>query len=41
MTVGMLLSATANDVIALSIWRVVTGLGIGGMLASINAMVAE
>ncbi len=41
MTVGMLLSATANDVITLSIWRVVTGLGIGGMLASINAMVAE
>ncbi len=41
MTVGMLLSATAEDVIALSIWRIVTGLGIGGMLASINAMVAE
>ncbi len=41
MTVGMLLSATADDVIALSIWRIVTGLGIGGMLASINAMVAE
>jgi len=41
MTVGMLLSATAEDVIALSLWRIVTGLGIGGMLASINAMVAE
>lgn len=41
MAAGMLLSATANDVYALSIWRIVTGLGIGGMLASINAMVAE
>ncbi|MBM0106048.1 MFS transporter [Steroidobacter sp. S1-65] len=41
MTLGMLFSATANNVVALSIWRVITGLGIGGMLASINAMVAE
>lgn len=41
MTVGMLLSATAHNVYMLAVWRVVTGLGIGGMLASINAMVAE
>jgi len=41
MTVGMLLSATADSMMALALWRVVTGLGIGGMLASINAMVAE
>jgi benzoate transport len=41
MTVGMLLSATADSIMALVVWRVVTGLGIGGMLASINAMVAE
>jgi benzoate transport len=41
MTVGMLLSATADSITALVVWRVVTGLGIGGMLASINAMVAE
>lgn len=41
MTVGMLLSATADSIMALAVWRVVTGLGIGGMLASINAMVAE
>lgn len=41
MTLGMLLSATSNSVTALAIWRVITGLGIGGMLASINAMVAE
>lgn len=41
MTLGMLLSATAESITALAIWRVITGLGIGGMLASINAMVAE
>jgi MFS family permease len=41
MTLGMLLSATSNSIAALAIWRVITGLGIGGMLASINAMVAE
>jgi benzoate transport len=41
MTVGMLLSATAESITTLALWRVVTGLGIGGMLASINAMVAE
>lgn len=41
MTAGMLGAATAHDVITLSIWRVLTGLGIGGMLASTNAAVAE
>src|SRR5688500_3671923 len=41
MTLGMLFSATSRSVTALAIWRVITGLGIGGMLASINAMVAE
>jgi benzoate transport len=41
MTAGMLLSATADSITALVTWRVLTGLGIGGMLASINAMVAE
>lgn len=41
MTLGMLFSATADTVTALAIWRVITGLGIGGMLASISAMVAE
>src|SRR5690606_32762389 len=41
MTLGMLFSATASNVTALAIWRVITGLGIGGMLASINAMVSE
>jgi benzoate transport len=41
MTLGMLLSATANSIATLVVWRVLTGLGIGGMLGSINAMVAE
>lgn len=38
---GMFLSATAGDVYVLALWRVITGLGIGGMLAAINAMAAE
>jgi MFS family permease len=29
------------ELVHISIWRVITGLGIGGMLASINAVVAE
>lgn len=41
MSAGMYLASTAHDVSTLSIWRVLTGLGIGGMLASTNAAVAE
>ncbi|MEG3153216.1 MFS transporter, partial [Sphingomonas sp. ZT3P38] len=41
MTIGMLGAATANGVEVLSAWRVLTGLGIGGMLAATNAAVAE
>lgn len=41
MTVGMLLVTTATDTIQLSVWRVIVGLGIGGILACINAVVAE
>lgn len=41
MTIGMLGAATANGVIVLMLWRVLTGLGIGGMLAATNAAVAE
>ena len=41
MTFGMLMATTVGSVVELSIWRVVTGLGIGGMLAAITAMVAE
>ena len=41
MAIGMFLATTAHDVVSLSIWRVLTGLGIGGMLAAINAVAAE
>ena len=41
MGVGMLLSATAKDIYIMSAYRFFTGLGIGAMLASINAMAAE
>ncbi|MBN8816798.1 MAG: MFS transporter [Sphingomonas sp.] len=41
MTAGMLGAATAHNVQILSGWRFFTGLGIGGMLASTNAAVAE
>ena len=41
MTIGMFLATQAVGVITLSAIRLVTGLGIGGMLASTNAMVAE
>jgi len=41
MAAGMLAVTTATGLSSLSIWRVVTGLGIGGMLAAINAVAAE
>ncbi|TPG53877.1 MFS transporter [Sphingomonas glacialis] len=41
MAAGMFGAATAHDVVSLSAWRVLTGLGIGGMLAATNAAVAE
>lgn len=41
MAVGMAAASTARDVVTLSAWRVLTGLGIGGMLAATNAAVAE
>lgn len=41
MASGMFLATTATDVTTLSIWRVYTGLGIGGMLSTTNAVVAE
>ena len=41
MTGGMLLVTTATNAIQLSIWRVLVGLGIGGILACVNAVVAE
>jgi benzoate transport len=41
MAFGMVMATTVRGVVDLSIWRVVTGLGIGGMLAAINAAAAE
>lgn len=41
MAAGMFLAPHADDVTQLSIWRFLTGIGIGGMLAALNATVAE
>ena len=41
MTAGMFLATTASGIEQLSAYRVVTGLGIGGTLAAINAVAAE
>ena len=41
MAVGMFMATTVRGLVDLSIWRVITGLGIGGMLAAINAVSAE
>jgi benzoate transport len=41
MALGMFMVPTTHGLVALSIWRVITGLGIGGMLAVINAVAAE
>jgi len=41
MAIGMFLATTAGSPVQLSIWRVLTGLGIGGMLSATNAVVAE
>ncbi len=38
---GMLASATAANVTQLIVWRLLTGFGVGGMLASLTTMVAE
>ena len=38
---GMVMATTVRGVVDLSIWRVATGLGIGGMLSAINAVAAE
>ncbi len=41
MAVGMIMATRAKGVYDLSVWRIFTGLGIGGMLAAINAVAAE
>jgi benzoate transport len=41
MAIGMFMASTVTTLVELSVWRVLTGIGIGGMLASINAVAAE
>src|ERR1700761_5667797 len=41
MTVGMFMATTSKGTVDLSLWRVLTGFGIGGVLSSINAVAAE
>lgn len=41
MTIGMIMATRATGVYNLCLWRVFTGLGIGGMLAGTNAVAAE
>jgi benzoate transport len=41
MAAGMFMATTVTGIVSLSLWRIVTGLGIGGMLAAINAVAAE
>ena len=41
MTIGMYLAHAATGVTVLTLWRFLTGLGIGGMLAATNAVTAE
>jgi benzoate transport len=41
MAVGMLLTATASSITMLGVYRVITGVGIGGIIPSITAVSAE
>jgi benzoate transport len=41
MAIGMFMVTTTSSIFALSFWRVVTGIGIGGLLSAINAVTAE
>jgi len=41
MSGGMYMASTVTGVMGLSVWRVITGFGIGGMLAATNAVAAE
>ncbi len=41
MAIGMYMAHAATGVTELTIWRLITGLGIGGMLAATNAVTAE
>lgn len=41
MVIGMYMVTTTDSLVVLGFWRVITGVGIGGMLAAINAQAAE
>ncbi len=41
MVIGMFMATTVTNLVELSLWRILTGLGIGGLLAAINAVAAE
>jgi len=41
MALGMFGASSAHSIVTLSAWRILTGIGIGGMLAATNAAVAE
>ena len=41
MAVGMFMVTSVKGLVDLSVWRIITGVGIGGMLAAINAVAAE
>ena len=41
MAIGMIMATTAQSPQMLSVWRLLTGVGIGGMLAAINALTRE
>ncbi len=41
MALGMLLTAGAQSVVWLCTWRLITGIGIGGMIAALSAVSAE
>jgi len=41
MAIGMFMATTVKGIYDLCFWRILTGLGIGGLLAAINAVAAE
>lgn len=41
MSIGMYLASASTTLTTLCVWRFITGLGIGGMLSTVNAIVAE
>lgn len=41
MAIGMFMVTTVRGLVELSVWRIITGLGIGGLLSAITAITAE